>query len=398
MRLLFYKEAFAWPRSSGHDVHTFNMMRAMARLGARVGLVTRRPSPPPALDGATLDLNVALDDVELRPVAASGLSGLQERFRSYWGVDSRHIATCADIARQFRADVVVVSGLDVLPMLGGIASAARVWYAADEWFWHHVSQIKATERASWSNARTAVVKGLYERAYASCIDRAWVVSAADERAMRWVAGVRNVDVVPNGVDFDYYQPAPGEEEQGDTAVFWGRLDFGPNIQALQWFCRHVWPAVVARRPAARFTILGFNPGPEVRELASWPGIILKPDLPDLRREVGRHAVVVLPFVSGGGIKNKLLEAAAMGKPIVCSRRTRRGLNGAPPLVDAAGPDEWRAAICRLWDRADERHAAGTRVRRWVVAEHGWERPARQALEALQAGASNAAPRAYAFTE
>ena len=54
MRLLFYKPSFSWPFSSGHDVHTFNMMRAMSRLGASIGLVTKQASPPEVLGDLAL--------------------------------------------------------------------------------------------------------------------------------------------------------------------------------------------------------------------------------------------------------------------------------------------------------------------------------------------------------
>jgi hypothetical protein len=97
--------------------------------------------------------------------------------------------------------------------------------------------------------RPAAVKGLYERAYGPLLDRVWVVSEADRRAMRWVAGARAVDVLPNGVDADYYAPRAAAVER-ETCAFWGRLDFGPNIQALEWFCGRVWPAVRRARPSA----------------------------------------------------------------------------------------------------------------------------------------------------
>src|SRR5262249_12513757 len=150
--------------------------------------------------------------------------------------------------------------------------------------------------------------------------------AADRRAMRWVAGVRRLDVVPNGVDADHFCPLEVAAEPA-SCTFWGRLDFGPNVQALEWFCRKVWPEIRRRRPDARFVVYGFQPTAPVLALTGRDGIELIPDLPDLRGEVARHAVVVLPFVSGGGIKNKLLEAASMGKAILCSPRACTGLSG-----------------------------------------------------------------------
>jgi glycosyltransferase involved in cell wall biosynthesis len=382
MRLLFYKPHFSWPFSSGHDVHTFNMMRAMSRLGASIGLVTKHPSPPEALCG--LDLGV--HDVLQQPQPGMAeepftLSTFQERFRSYWGVDRAHVARVGRVAREFQADAVVVSGLDVLPLLGAVQNATRVWYAADEWFVHHMSQVGLSDRSTWGNAKDALIKGAYERAYRGKIDRAWVVSDLDRTAMRWVAGVRNVDVLPNGVDAERYQPMVASPRP-ESAVFWGRLDFGPNIQALQWFCQNVWPAARQRHPSAEFTIIGFSPGPEVRALAKMPGVSLQPDLPDVREPVSRHQIVVLPFVSGGGIKNKLLEAAAMGMPIVGTRKSAQGLNGTPPFEVAGSPAEWVAAMSALWSDAAGARALGQRARAWVVAEHSWEQVARTALDRL----------------
>ena len=170
------------------------------------------------------------------------------------------------------------------------------------------------------------------------LDRVWVVSEADRRAMQRVAGVGGVDVLPNGVDAEYFAPRE-RPEAPNSCVFWGRLDFGPNIQALEWFCRRVWPAVRQARPDATFTIYGFQPSAQVRSLEKAGGVRIVPDLPDLRDEIAAHQIVVLPFVSGGGIKNKLLEAAAQGKAVICTARACGGLQGAQeaPLRKARIP-------------------------------------------------------------
>jgi glycosyltransferase involved in cell wall biosynthesis len=231
--------------------------------------------------------------------------------------------------------------------------------------------------------RDAAIKGLYERAHRGVMDRVWVVTDADRRAMRWVAGVKNVDVLPNGVDADFFTPGV-EAPEARTAVFWGRLDFGPNIQALEWFCRRVWPVIRRATPDARFTIVGFQPTDAVRRLASADGISLQPNVHDLRSLVRRHAVAVLPFVSGAGIKNKLLEAAAMGLPIVCTPMTARGLRGQPPLVTASSAEAFSVALRGLWDAPARRAEASAAVRGWVVEHHSWLSTARDAMAPLQA--------------
>lgn len=384
MHLLFVKKALSWPRSSGHDVHCFHMMRALAQRGHEVALLTAEEPAPEATEGLSLALRRTFDEAHwAADGAAPRLTGLQERFRSYWGIDPVRIAAVRRAADDCRADAVVVVGLDVLPYLGAIEGPQRVWYAGDEWVWHHLSQVRPTDRSTWGNLRDAAVKGLYERAYASRLDRVWVVSEADRHAMEWIIGTGKVDLVPNGVDCDYYHPVDRPELE-QSCVFWGRLDFGPNIQALEWFCKRAWPLIRRESPAARFTIYGFRPSAPVRALTGRDGIDLIPDLPDLREEIARHQIVVLPFISGGGIKNKLLEAAGMARAIVCSPRACGGLHGREglPLVEVRGAAECARAVLALWHDEPRRRHLGADARRWVLRHHSWDAAARAAERAL----------------
>jgi glycosyltransferase involved in cell wall biosynthesis len=382
--LLFFKEAFAWPRSKGHDIHCFYMMRAVERLGHEVSLVTLAPPPSEALQGLNLAMVRVLSGAGYKTEEPPpALSRFQERFRSYWGVETAHIHEVGRAARDCRADAVVAVGLSVLPFLAAVQGAMRVWYAADEWAWHHLSQVRLFSPSSWHNLRQGLLKGFYERAYAPLLDRVWMVSEADRKAMRWVAGVRNVDMVPYGLDGDVYRPQ-GQPQAEHSCVFWGRLDFGPNIQAVEWFTRRVWPAVRAAAPDARFSIYGFNPSAAVSALSGRDGITVVPNLPDLRAEVDKNQVVVLPMVSGGGVKNKLLEAAGMAKAIVCSPRACGGLHMVErqPFLVANTPDKWVGGIKALWADEQYRHRLGIDARQWVLEHHTWEAAARQAAAGL----------------
>jgi glycosyltransferase involved in cell wall biosynthesis len=386
--LLFVKEALSWPRSSGQDVHSYHMMRALAQLGHTVGLLTLKEATPQAVQGLTLDEQRTFDTVPLgigELAFRARLTRLQERFRSYWGVEARHVAAVGQAAKDFKADAVIAVGLGVLPYFAAVDGPLRVWYAADEWAWHHLSQARPWRPGSWGHLRQALVKGLYERAYRRVLDRVWVVSDADARAMRWVSGVPDVAVIANGVDAEHYRPVLGPTHER-SCVFWGRLDFGPNVQALQWFCRRVWPALRQQVPDARFTIYGFHPTEAVQALANMAGVKLVPDLPDLRAEVCRHAVAVFPFVSGGGIKNKLLEAAGMGLAIVGSPRAAAGTDvvGTPPFITVRRPGRWVHEIQALWGDGERRRRLGEAARQWVTARHSWPAAAERAVASLQA--------------
>lgn len=385
MKFLFVKHSLGWPRAAGHDVHGYYMMQALSAAGHTVALATVSKPSAAALNGSGLNATYVLDDVAAAGNQVRG-TWVQERFRRYYGVETSHITAVRTLAHDLQADVVVAVGLEVLPYLTGVQGCRRVWYAADEWFWHHVSQLRVTAPHSWHHAKTAVVKGLYERAFRTEVDVTWVVSEADRRAMELVAGMRRVAVVRNGVDANLFQPQHVTEVP-HSAVFWGRLDFGPNIDALSWFCREIWPTLQREQSDARLTIIGYQPSEAVLKLAQQDGIHVEPNLSDLRSEACRHAVTVLPFVSGGGIKNKLLEAAALGRPIVCSRVAARGLRlgGKAPFLVANSRTDWITAIPRLWADGELRSRLGEAARVWVKENHSWSAAAETAVASLTGG-------------
>lgn len=382
MRFVFYKHQLTWPRQTGHDVHSAEMMRALAAKGHSVRFLSRTAPEPGAVEGLGLDnaslLTPEAEDDGFHP------TGLRGKFFSYWGVEPRFAAAVARVCRDWHADVLVSVGLDALPYLVGEHGALRVWYAADEWVLHHLSQVRPFQRSTWINVRPAVVKGVYQRAFAGAIDRMWVVTAEDRWAARWIAGARHVDVIPNGVDVEFFAPRP-VVEQPDTAVFWGRLDFGPNIQALEWAVGAVWPLVRERKPGAVLRIIGFKPGAEVKRLATVQGVSLEQDLPDLRDEVCRHSVAIVPMVSGLGIKNKLLEAAAMGRPILCTTKATLGLDlpASPPFLIADRARDWAEALVSLWGDQRKRSQLGVDARAWVAERHSWAAAADLALRGIE---------------
>ena len=113
------------------------------------------------------------------------------------------------------------------------------------------------------------------------------------------------------------------------------------------------------------------------------GIELAVDLPDIRSAVRSHEVAVLPFVSGGGIKNKLLEAAAMGMPVLGSARVVSGLNGTPPIPILRSPAEWATRLTALWRDREARQKMGRAARAWVTEHHTWAAAARVAIAGLR---------------
>ncbi len=388
MKVLFVKEALAWPRSSGHDVHCFHMMQSLGKRGVDVSLLTSSRCQQEATEGLELSSRWVFDQLP-QDSQEFELPMLQEKFCSYWGTDRNRISSIARLVDEQAYDAVVVVGLDVLPYLGLLPkNVRRIWYAADEWLLHHWSQVKLTKPATWSETKAGLIKGLYEYAFTRCTDRVWVVSGKDAEVVRWVMPRSSVDVIANGVDANHFDPGAvnvaASIQDSEGLVFWGRLDFGPNLDAIEWFCEKVWTPLRRVRPEIQWTVYGFQAGLKVERLAEKYRFNLVPDLPDLRSEILKHRLVVLPFISGAGIKNKFLEAAALARPIVASKRALNGvdLKGGRPCLVASNADQWVRHILWLMDDSDERSGLGGQAREWVRKNYSWDHASSLAIKSL----------------
>ena len=389
MHFLFVKQELSFPRTSGHDVHCHGMMRALNEAGHQISLLTVGESTPNSIEGIQLRHKFQFDSGGDQSVETLELTKMQKKFCSYWGIPGNRISEVATRTRDIGADVVVAVGLDVLPYLSLVKKAKRIWYAADEWVIHHLSQFSFRRRATWPNLKHAIIKGMYERSFASVVDRTWLVSERDAIWTRRVMPRTQTDVVPNGVDTQHYQ-AQKTDEANRSCVFWGRLDFGPNLDAVDWFCRNVWSDLRSKFADAKFTVLGFKPGEQIRRLASEFKFNLIVDQPDIRQNICAHQIVVLPFVSGAGIKNKLLEAASLSRPIIASSTALNGVDtGSRNCIQSAkGKHQWITEVSKLWSDPARRQRLGTQARDWVTEAYTWESAAQRVIHSLENGSFN----------
>jgi sugar transferase (PEP-CTERM/EpsH1 system associated) len=181
-----------------------------------------------------------------------------------------------------------------------------------------------------------------------------------------------VRAITNGVDLDYFRPAPPADEP--CCVFVGALDYLPNVDGAVWFCREVWPEVVRQRPDARVLLVGRRPAPAVRRLDGLPGVEVIGQVPDVRPHLARAAVAVVPLRLARGVQNKVLEALATARATVVSPAALHGLRAEPGthLAVASTPAEWVRTVLELFSAPALRHRLGAAGRTYVDEHHCWE--------------------------
>jgi glycosyltransferase involved in cell wall biosynthesis len=165
----------------------------------------------------------------------------------------------------------------------------------------------------------------YERRALKRFQHVIAVSEVDRQQMLAMHSGCPITVVPTGVDCAEFSVAPPASIKPPRIVFIGSMDWEPNIDAVIFFARDIWPSVQARFPDAVFEIVGRNPDPKVRGLAS-PSIKVSGTVPSIVPHVKDATVVVVPLRIGGGTRLKIFEAMAMGKAVVSTSIGAEGLD------------------------------------------------------------------------
>lgn len=221
----------------------------------------------------------------------------------------------------------------------------------------------------------------YERDMVRRADATVFVSPVDA-ALYVRNGTRSrVHVIPNGVDTDGVSPSlthvPCPTSHVPALLFTGHMSYGPNVDAAQYLCDEILPLIRAQVPDVVCIIAGADPTDEVCARHDGRSVIVTGVVEDLRPYFEQATVSVCPMRLGAGVKNKLLEAMAMGKAIVTTRLATDGLNvhdGVHLRIAGNTADTARVLIELLRD-AEQCRRLGAAARAYVETHHQWDRVA-----------------------
>ncbi len=385
--VLLVSERPLWPLEKGYCVHGYHVARELAAIGLRTAVCSIEPPPsdvPTELRRLSVPWPAAgPDDVAAFERGWSGRTApLRRRLAAYLTRSTETLAGLVRLVRIHRPAAVIGLGLHAPILLAGLNGRNDVrtaWYGADELLRFHLSCMRRETPRQIARRLPLLAEHLaLERLFLPRCGGAIGVNPTDTRMFQWITGARDAVTARNGVDLERFSPRP-EPPRSDSLVFWGSMDFEPNIDAMRWFVRRIWPQVRRRRPGATLSIVGRDPVKEIIALHGRDGVEVLGRVEDVRPHARRAAAVVLPMRCGGGIKNKLLEAAAMGRPILASPLAVQGLElppDRPAMALCRNDNQWIDAIQRVWSDAGYAADLGAAARRWAEREHSWRSTAR----------------------
>jgi sugar transferase (PEP-CTERM/EpsH1 system associated) len=194
-----------------------------------------------------------------------------------------------------------------------------------------------------------------ERKGARSADAVILVSTPEAELFKQLVpeSASRVHTIQNGVDTDYFSDLvklPNPFCERPAIVFTGSMDYRPNIDAVTWFVREVMPLVRSHPRSPCLWIVGANPAPSVQGLAT-ADVRVTGRVPDVRPYLRHACAVVAPLQIGRGIQNKVLEAMAMGVPVVTTPQGREGLEKceADEMLMADNPEDFAKAVLKVLD-------------------------------------------------
>jgi polysaccharide biosynthesis protein PslH len=207
---------------------------------------------------------------------------------------------------------------------------------------------------SWLWAREARLLAAYETELVKRFTTTLVCTESEQTLLRMHATTGDIRVLQNFLDIDSYNPAtiPTSQEIRSWqpyVILSGSMDYFPNIDAAGHFYRDIFPLIRRQCPNLRFVVAGRNPHPAVQKLAENPTVCVTGSVPDMKPYIAGAAAAVVPMRIARGVQNKIMEALALGVPVVSTKKAATALpsNVQCLLRVADPPEEFAREVVRI---------------------------------------------------
>jgi polysaccharide biosynthesis protein PslH len=379
MKILYVCHRFPFPPKRGGKIRPFNMIRHFTAQGHQVTVCSLSRSPDEAKEGegiaghchrfemASVKNSIQMLRMVIRlPVVTPSSMGF---------------FYCPDLKRRVNAllasekfDLIFVHCSSVAQYVEDVQDIPKIldFGDMDSQKWLEYANYKPFPLSLGYRLEGSKME-LAEKRLAKKFDLSTATTRAEWETLQSYGTAPATDWFPNGVDAGFFKP-DGDGYDADTLSFIGRMDYYPNQECMFDFCRNTLPLIQAKRPQAKLLIVGADPTPTVRKLGELPGVTVTGSVPDVRPYILRSAAMVAPLNIARGTQNKILEAMAMGVPVVTSPAGAGGVDAQDGIHFLVGdnPAAYAEACLRLMQDTDERARFSTAGRERMLTNHDWQ--------------------------
>lgn len=374
---------------SGYDLRVWPLCQALATAGHRLQLFVVPINPGRAADSSSIiaDISSVFEVVDSAPSLNNARPSLRRHLRlsesNYFRQANPdfHADVCnrlAGVCQRFAPDRIIYFGTnligfkgcdEVIPHLIDVCDSVHLTldrqYAATPVGFGREALRRKVQMSRWRMA---------EGSLARHFKRIAAISPADATRLSELNSQIPVEVIPNGVNAALVHTVIRRTPTRRGVVFWGNLGFHPNAEAMRFFYENVYLPHLAPL-GIEFAVIGSNAPDWLQAKAEHdPSLRLLGFVPDLTEVVNDYPIMVAPLISGSGLKNKVLEAFALGLPVVA---TPMAVEAIPEAIEGQhymggeSPDQLAHAIKRLLDDLPTRTRLAEAARCLVEGHYSW---------------------------
>jgi len=376
-RILFIAARLPYPLNDGWKIRTYHLLKGWKDAGASVDLISFS-SDPESEDKINCLKELCADIQFVHREKAYSRKDLVKGllFRIPFSVYNYQVTEMQRLVSEkisnTRYDIIQIE--DVV-MAQYLPVQQKTLYLLDM---HNVESHLLKRYSKWEHNLakktyanlTAKKLKHYEKKACPMFDKVLVCSNEDKAILRSYGILSDIEVLPNGVDCDYFKPI-GKSETNDL-VFVGSMDYHANVSGVIHFIQNILPLIWRKYPEVRLYIVGKNPPESVRGLEN-ERIIVTGMVKDVRTYLQKAKVAVVPLLVGGGTRLKILEAMASGIPVVSTTVGAEGISGRNDEHFFLADDANQFAETVLTLLADQKkcNAVGTAARNLVESLYAW---------------------------
>lgn len=383
MNILYLCHRFPYPPKRGGKIRPFNMIRHLQATGHQVTVCSLARSPAEALEGqgiashcAAFHMGMVNEPVQFaRMIVRLPLVTPSSMGYFYSGELAQKVRR---LLRKQRFDLIFVHCSSVAQYVEDVQGIPKIldFGDMDSQKWLEYSNYKPFPLSlGYTLEGTKMLWA--EKRLARKFDLCTATTRAEWETLEGYGTGAATDWFPNGVDADFFCPDPrtGGAYDNDTVSFIGRMDYYPNQECMQRFCKEVWPILRRERGTMKLLIVGADPSPQIKALGALPGVTVTGSVPDVRPYIRGSAVMVAPLAIARGTQNKILEAMAMGVPVVTSSAAAGGVDAEAEkhFLVADSAEQTAAAILRIVASRDEHDRLAKAGRERMLSHHAWPR-------------------------
>jgi len=386
MEILLLTPDLPYPSESGAAIRNIGIIRGLSEAGHRLTLLSFAEHPP---ERDTNPLYQLCDGVHAVPLPRHGkakrivkLLLTSQADMAFRLASEAFEGTLSALLRENTFDLIQFSGLELgcyLPLIRQNKKNAKVVYDAlnaEAELQRVVAHVDRQRLRQWPAAVYSTLQSArlarFEGAICRAVDAVIAVSDEDRDFLIKHGGAPTY-VMPNGISAADYAPPATATREPYQLVFSGKMDYRPNVDAVEWFHQSIFPLVREQCPETRLIIVGRNPHRRLHSLAADEGVQVTGWVDAVQPYLHRATIYVAPLRMGSGTRLKILQAMAAGCAVVSSAIGAAGLNDPvqEALTIADEAEDFAEKIVSLLEDENRRRALGRLAQERVRGHYDW---------------------------